>query len=69
MGAGMIGLSVSIGLVMGFFIAAPKPKEDVHHRFSVPDRKCLSCHEFGQKGPLMPHRPFPACLICHRPYR
>jgi hypothetical protein len=67
MGAGTLSLLVCLALIVGFFIAAPKPKENAQHRIGIPDAVCRSCHEFGTGGPLMPHRPLPHCTFCHRP--
>jgi hypothetical protein len=67
MGAGILSFLVCLALVIGFFIAAPKPEENAQHRIGIPDAVCRSCHEFGTGGPLMPHRPFPHCTFCHRP--
>lgn len=69
MGAGILSLLVCLGLVAGFFTAAPKPRQNAFHRPNMPDAACRRCHEFGTGGPLMPHRPFPHCTFCHRPRR
>jgi hypothetical protein len=42
MGAGILSFLVCLALVIGFFIAAPKPEENAQHRIGIPDAVCRS---------------------------
>ncbi len=64
----VIGVVVIGGIVYSFLGAAPKLPGNARHSGPPPPAECLACHvENVDQAPIMPHRPMPSCVTCHKP--
>lgn len=54
-----------VGFMVAFWSAAPALSAIPQHTGDINQTACLDCHLRGVKGPLMPHRDFGRCSVCH----
>ena len=54
-----------IGFLWAFWSAAPALSAIPEHQGNISRDACIACHLHGLTAPLMPHRDWGRCALCH----
>jgi hypothetical protein len=54
-----------IGFLWAFWSAAPALSAIPAHQGDISRKACIACHLDGANAPLMPHRDWGRCSLCH----